>query len=55
VRVAAPDGRSLGGEIARIRVAGPDPADPERAVGGLLGMVDAPAVGRGLRVVPFPA
>jgi threonylcarbamoyladenosine tRNA methylthiotransferase MtaB len=55
VRAAPPGGRPLAGEIAVVRVEGTDPADPERAVGRIEGVVAAPDLCRGLPVVPLPA
>jgi threonylcarbamoyladenosine tRNA methylthiotransferase MtaB len=55
VRAGAPDGRSLAGEIAVVRVDGADPADPERAIGRIERLVTSPAAGRALPVVRLPA
>jgi threonylcarbamoyladenosine tRNA methylthiotransferase MtaB len=56
VRAHARGGRSLAGEIGDVAVAGPDPEDPEHALGRLEGLVPRPAdAGRGLPVVPLPA
>jgi threonylcarbamoyladenosine tRNA methylthiotransferase MtaB len=55
VRVPAPGGRPLEGEIGVVVVAGPDPADAERVVGRLERLVARPAAtGRALPVVPLP-
>jgi hypothetical protein len=55
---APPDARSLEGELGIVAVDGPDPTDPERAVGRILELIPrrtAPgAAGRALPVVPFP-
>ncbi len=44
VRVPGADGQSLGGEITRVAVVGPDPDDPERAIGRLLALVPRPGL-----------
>jgi len=48
VRAGDADGRRLEGEIARVAVLGPDPADPERVVGRIVALVPGPPP-----VVPF--
>ncbi len=53
VRAPAPAGRPLEGEIGVVAVAGPDPADPRRAVGRVERLVPRPGAGRTLPVVPF--
>ena len=59
VRVGAAGDPSLDGEIARVAVTGPDPDDPERAIGRVVAIVPRPetpgpvSAGRGLPVVPF--
>jgi threonylcarbamoyladenosine tRNA methylthiotransferase MtaB len=56
VRAAAAPGRALEGEIGVVAVAGPDPDDPERAVGRIERLIPRPAgAGRALPVVPLPA
>ncbi len=55
VRADAPGGRPLAGEIAIVRVDGADPLDPERVVGRIERLADAPGPGRALPVVRLPA
>ncbi len=56
VRVPAPGRRPLEGEIGVVALAGPDPSDPERALGRLERLLPRPAgAGRVLPVVPLPA
>ena len=56
VRAPAPEGVSLEGEIGVVAVAGPDPGDPERALGRIERLVPrAAGAPRALPVVPLPA
>lgn len=54
VRTVAPEGRPLAGAIGLVRIDGPDPLDPERAVGRVERVSAGPAAGRALSVVPLP-
>jgi hypothetical protein len=56
VAAGIPRERALEGEIGRTAIDGPDPADPERAVGHLVELLPRPVeplpgAGRGLPVV----
>ncbi len=59
IRTAAPDGRSLEGEVGVVAVGGPDPQDGGRAVGRIERLVSRPAggaiAGRPPPVVLLPA